>query len=551
MKDQHMSKVRFFALASASILVLPQTFATGFADRVVAYNPGTGFANGFTNSSSALGAPTTSANPFSPPFRTNQIVSIGAGGALTLHMGNPVVHSPANPYGIDFQIFGNSFFVITNGNYSGGGITDGSVFGNGALTKVEASADGVTWYTLNPSQTPMIGALFPTDGAGDPQVPVNPGLTNSDFAGFGLGGIRSLYAGSAGGAGFSLAWAQDTNGNSVNLPIARFVRMEVLTGKAQVDAVSATRPNATVIAEDFSLDPIQDGWVTFGDTNLFRWNATNQNLEVTWDSSRLNSYFYHPLGTIVSRLDDFSLAFDLRMNDIGPGTDTNKASTFPIAVGFLNPEEATQTNFLRGTAINSPDLAEFAYFWNSGFGATSWPTFVDTNSTFNYNSSSDYAIFALTPKDAYHVVMSYTASNQTVLATITNFEQTAGARIVQALNTNFTDFRLSAISISSYSDAGQDPQYAGSVLAHGVLDNLVAIVPTPPVQTVAGVFTNGLWHLQFVGRTNWLYTLERTSDFKSWTDVSLPAPGITGLQQLVDTNGPAPGAFYRVRANRP
>jgi hypothetical protein len=51
---------------------------------------------------------------------------------------------------------------------------------------------------------------------------------------------------------------------------------------------------------------------------------------------------------------------------------------------------------------------------------------------------------------------------------MTNFEQTSGVRITQLLNTNFADFRLGSISVSSYSDAGQDPQYAGSVLAHGI-----------------------------------------------------------------------------------
>jgi hypothetical protein len=546
-----MLKVRFWALAAASIVATTTSHSAGFADAVVAYNPGTGFASGFTNASSALGAPTSTANPLSPPYRTNQIVSLGVGGYLTLHMGSPAVHSGVSPYDIDFQIFGNSFFVITNGNYSGGGITDGSVYGNGASTRVEVSPDGATWYTLNPAQAPTIGDLFPTDGAGDPQVPVNPVLTNADFAGLGLAGIRSLYAGSAGGAGFNLAWAQDTNGDYVNLPIARFIRIDVHSGKAQVDAVSTTQPSATVIAEDFVFDPLQNGWRIFGDTNLFRWNATNQNLEVTWDSSQPNSYFYHPLGTILSRQDDFSLAFDLRLNDIGPGPDTNKAGTFPIAIGLLNLDEATQTNFLRGTGNNSPDLAEFAYFWDSGFGATTWPTFVDTNSTFNYNNARDYAIFALAPDDTFHVVMTYTASNQTVVATVTNFEQTSGVRITQLLNTNLADFRLGAISISSYNDAGQDPQYAGSVLAHGTVDNVVVTVPTPPVQNLVVLLTNKLWQVQFVARTNWLYTLERTSDFTSWATASAPTTGVNGPLSLADTNSGLPNAFYRVRANRP
>src|SRR5262249_49281293 len=211
----------------ASVVATSTIHAAGFADAVVAYNPGSGFAIGFTNASSSLGAPTSTANPFSPPYRTNEIVSIGAEGFLTLHMDAPVVHTPANPYGIDFQLFDDAFFVITNGDFSGGGITDGSVYSTAASTRLKVSADGITWYTLNPSQAPPLGSLFPTDGAGDPRLSVNPALTNSDFAGLGLPGIHSLYAGSAGGTGFNLTWAQDTNGTYVNLPIARFVQIDV------------------------------------------------------------------------------------------------------------------------------------------------------------------------------------------------------------------------------------------------------------------------------------------------------------------------------------
>lgn len=315
--------------------------------------------------------------------------------------------------------------------------------------------------------------------------------------------------------------------------------------------IPALPGSAATINEAFSSNPFQHGWRTYGDAGLFRWNSTNQNLGVTWDSSRPNSFFYYPLGTILSRSDDFSVAFDLNLTDIGVGVDTNKSGTFSIGLGFLNFDEAMQTNFLRGTGVNSPDLAEFAYFWDSGFGATVYPTLVDTNSTFNYTAPTDYAIFALAPGDVYHIVMSFTASNQTLLATLTNFEQTAGLRIVQPLSTNFGDFRLGTFSISSYSDAGQDPQYAGSVLAHGTVDNLVLNLPDPPVQNASGGLTNGFWEIRFVGRTNWLYTLERTSDFRSWSSISVSVPGQAGAMELPETNRPVSNAFYRIRANRP
>src|SRR2546423_1029749 len=42
--------------------------------------------------------------------------------------------------------------------------------------------------------------------------------------------------------------------------------------------------------EDFSQDPAMHGWNIFGETNLFHWNSANQKLDVTWDSSKGNSY---------------------------------------------------------------------------------------------------------------------------------------------------------------------------------------------------------------------------------------------------------------------
>src|SRR6266850_5390148 len=103
---------------------------------------------------------------------------------------------------------------------------------------------------------------------------------------------------------------------------------------ASVSVFCFTPARAATLTEDFSNDPGQGGWKIFGDTNLFHWNSTNQNLDVTWDSSRTNSYFHYPLGTILARDDDFSLAFDLRLNDIGPAD--SYAYSFQIALGFLN-----------------------------------------------------------------------------------------------------------------------------------------------------------------------------------------------------------------------
>ncbi|MGD0261435.1 MAG: hypothetical protein ABSD29_16595 [Verrucomicrobiota bacterium] len=321
------------------------------------------------------------------------------------------------------------------------------------------------------------------------------------------------------------------------------VRLSVLA-LAGLSLVSASR--AVTIVEDFSTNPLQDGWQVFGDTNLFQWDSTNQNLDVTWDSSQSNSYFYHPLGTILTRDDDFSLAFDLQLNVAeawGWG--------FELAIGFLNLAEATGTNFNRSTDENSPDLVEFDYFPDVGFGPTVWPTLVDTNSGFNWNSASDYAIYLPNPGDWYHIVMTYTASNRTMVTTMTNFEQTSGVTIIDPLGLTFTgppftDFRVDTVSINSYQDDG----FGDSIYAQGVLDNFVVTLP-PPIRNLSGAFSNGVWRAQFCSQSNWLYTLERTSDFQSWTNICPATCGNATNLCLQDANPPADRAFYRVSASRP
>ena len=84
-----------------------------------------------------------------------------------------------------------------------------------------------------------------------------------------------------------------------------------------------------------------------------------------------------------------------------------------------------------------------------------------------------------------------------------------------------------------------------------MVSNLVVTVPPPPVQNLSGTFGNGHWQAQFISRTNWLYTLERTADFSSWTDVSATASGNGTNLFLSDDKAPADTGFYRVRAERP
>lgn len=225
--------------ALAGILFVSLNACAQFASAVVSYDHGTGFAANFTNANAALGAPAAGSGvtPFAPPFSTSQLVSIGAGGSLTLQFANPIANDAGHPFGIDFLIFGNSFFVVTNGS-GASAITSGALFTSSLSTRVEVSLDASTWFTLDPALAPTVGTFYPTDGTGNPQLAVNPALNSSDFAGLNLSGIRGLYSGSAGGSGFDLSWARDGDGNPVDLASVDYVRIDVLSGRTQIDAVA-------------------------------------------------------------------------------------------------------------------------------------------------------------------------------------------------------------------------------------------------------------------------------------------------------------------------
>lgn len=239
-------------LALASLLTASATLSAKGPDAVVAsYEPGVGAAARFLDPDSALDDPSQfnpfgePTDPFNPPYGTNQIVSIGAGGHLTLRFRKPILNHPDNPQGLDFTIFGNAGFIITNEfdlttfDWIGTPATDGSLFGTSTGdVLVSVSRNGSDFFPLNPALAPRIDSFPPTDGAGHPGIPVPAQLASDDFAGATLDEIRALYQGSAGGASFDLSWALDGNGQPAFLPEVRYIRIDVLSGRAEVDAVA-------------------------------------------------------------------------------------------------------------------------------------------------------------------------------------------------------------------------------------------------------------------------------------------------------------------------
>jgi hypothetical protein len=204
--------------------------ANPWADQVISYNQGTGASADYLNSLTVLGSPERmtgentpfgpfvgAVTPFNPVFGVDELVSIGSGGSITVRFDEPIFDDAANPFGADFLIFGNSGFIDDSFNdFSlalGTTTAEGSMFGRGANSLVEVSADGLSWFGVGGG----VDRLFPTLGYLDITNPyeLSPGATEADFTkpvnpatltgGMSFGALVTAYDGSGGGASFDIS----------------------------------------------------------------------------------------------------------------------------------------------------------------------------------------------------------------------------------------------------------------------------------------------------------------------------------------------------------
>ncbi len=194
-----------------------------WAVEVVSFDAGTTGTPGFDDPSTALGEPErftgelagfpSVVSPFNPAFGTDEIVSIGEGGHLTLRFDRAIRDDPGHLFGVDLIIFGNGGFV--DSSFPDGVVgSDAAMFGLDEA-RLELSVDGVNWVDagmFTEGFAPAMGYLdagpFDTEPGTVPTDftrPVDPALTAMDFAGLDMDGIRALYAGSGGGTSIDVA----------------------------------------------------------------------------------------------------------------------------------------------------------------------------------------------------------------------------------------------------------------------------------------------------------------------------------------------------------
>lgn len=325
--------------------------------------------------------------------------------------------------------------------------------------------------------------------------------------------------------------------------------------------------NAQTITELFTNNPAADGWNVFGDASLFQWIPTNHNLAVTWDSSQPNSYFYHPLGTNLTTNSSFSFSFDLTLSDA-----QIQAGTFELAVGLMNFADATNANFLRGTGFNATNLVEFDFFMDPDFGNSVAASEVDTNGLF----ADVYDDVSLPTNYTFHIAVTYFAGDSMVSAIIggTNksdnylifdfalnrFEQLYSYLPNVFIESGFGNFNVDTLAIMSYDATGafdnEGNQGDVSLLAHGTVANISFTTSPEPAGNLTGHGINSpflphSFEVQWQTYSNWTYVVERTLDFKTWTNITVQADHGDGTpNSYIDTNATPNQAFYRIQSQR-
>jgi hypothetical protein len=290
--------------------------------------------------------------------------------------------------------------------------------------------------------------------------------------------------------------------------------------------------HATLLREKFETDPARDGWQVFGDTNLFAWDSTNHVLDVTWDSTQSNSYFYLPLGRTYTEADGFCVLFDLQLADASATVYGSE-----LAVGLFQFTSATNANFSR-TGGTLPNVWEFDYFPpdTEGDEPSLDATLVDANENFYFQ----YVNSLLNTGVTYRVVLVHRPGDPGISG-----EVFTNGQLMSSLYKSYGSagsFQVDTLAIMNYSDNGY-----GDILAHGTVDDLAFATPVP-VNMIQATGAGQVW---FASDTNWLYRLEGSQDYQSWTAATPPTPGNGTNLWLEATNASPTWSAYRVRADLP
>jgi hypothetical protein len=263
-------------------IIVFSLFTSPWADTVISYEEGVGGSPGYNSPTATIGEPSRFTgegiwpgvvSPFNAPWLAEEIVSIGSAGSLVISFDEPVLDDPANPWGIDLIVFGNTGCID---NSYPKGVVGGLFSDDGGM--IEVSADGKQWIEIT---TSLADGLWPTRGFIDSQpydavegtqpsdftMPVDPRLTLDDVMGLNNDELMALYRTSGGGSPIDLAETGLSEISYVRISVANDSTLSVeIDGMADVNPqiIGDVNVNGTVDVNDLliligSFGPLEIG----------------------------------------------------------------------------------------------------------------------------------------------------------------------------------------------------------------------------------------------------------------------------------------------------
>ena len=291
--------------------------------------------------------------------------------------------------------------------------------------------------------------------------------------------------------------------------------------------------------ETFDSDPLTKGWSVHGDKSLFEWDEDSESLRVKWDTERPSSFFYKPLGRVLTESNSFAFTFQITLDSVKAGYLEGKPYTFQVALGLLNISSAIDKNFNRGTGSDSPNLVEWDYFPDTGFGATVSPAVASDKSEFS--AGFTFPAELLIGK-TYSIKLIYN-SEERVLKT-EMLEDGKSWETIQTveISSDFSGFFVDTFSISNFSAKDSE----SSLLAIGTVDE-VALVTSDTLPKLFGVKINGSqWEAKSFLIEPEIWKVETSNDVLNWNRAILGSDSLNYFQYFNDTVTNKEFQFYRL-----
>jgi hypothetical protein len=210
-----------------------------------------------------------------------------------------------------------------------------------------------------------------------------------------------------------------------------------------------------------------------------------------------------------------------------------------VALGLINSKLAKADGFSRGTGSDSPNLVEWDYFPDTGFGATISSAIASAKSQF----AAGFTFPAeLVVGKKYSVRMEYDPAERTLKTFMLENDKAWKTIKTVALADDFVGFAVDAFSISSYTAKGSEL----SLLANGHVDNLAIGVGRSKPRIVNTRLADGQWTARSFGYGTADYLLERSADLREWQSVENGVREDGFYLRLIDENLPVGDGFYRL-----